>query len=135
MCVLVELHGFSACRQCREVTVINRVFNNSCSNTASSACPRARPGAFITYSHTAEGRCCTAGPLVRLAFDLCRVLPLSLFPSVSVFLLNTDTLPSSHVHLDLWFLMALLCVMGALCLDTKVSCWTERRGRATRWFC
>lgn len=135
MCVLVELHGFSACRQCREVTVINRVFNNSCSNTASSACPHARPGVFITHSHVAEGQRCTTGPSVRLAFDLCLVLPLSLFLSVSVFLSNTDILPSSLVHLDLWFLMALLCVMGALCLETKVSCWTERRGRTTRWFC
>lgn len=135
MCVLVELHGLSACRQCREVTVINRVFNNSCSNTASSACPRARSGMFIMHSHAVEGRRCTTGPSVRLAFDLCLVLPLSLFLSVSVFLSNADTLPSSLVHLDLWFLMALLCVMGALCLGTKVSGWTERRERATRWFC
>ncbi len=33
---------------------------------------------FITHSHAAEGRRCTAGPSVRLAFDLCLVLPLSL---------------------------------------------------------
>ncbi len=33
---------------------------------------------FITHLHAAEGRRCTAGPSVRLAFDLCLVLPLSL---------------------------------------------------------